>query len=213
MKKIYIAAISLLALLLVTSCSNDEIDIEKVGRKYDLTFNVSTQDIFEKFDLTNSVRDNYLRDGSRAVGVYTFLYNQNGDLLQKDQIVLPTYNIATKTYSKLVEGKYTFVCVETLVNPDVDNTSEDWSIEGEDKLSTLKLKAEGVLGWASILGTSTQVVDLSRSTEISVTPEAVGARVNLYCYNFGTGTPPMAKLTAQLAPMTPTPTQVALWIS
>lgn len=188
MKKIFFAAFSLLALLLTTSCSNDEIEIDKVGRRYNLNFNISTQGIYDKFDLTNDVRDQFFRDGSRAIGVFSYLYDQNGRLVQNQQTILSTYNTTTHLYEKLEEGSYTLVAIEFLVNPDINNTSEDWSIEGVESLSTIKVKCDGILGWASILGVSTQAVSLVKNTDINIEPEAVGARINFYCFNFGNAT-------------------------
>ncbi len=175
----------MLTILLSTSCSNDDITIEKVGRRYSLALNVNTQGIYDKFDITNSVRESYLRDGSRAIGVQTYVYDKNGDLVQSNQTVLPTYNTANVRFESLVEGSYTIMVVETLVNPDVNNTSSDWTFEGVDKLSTVKVKADGTLGWASILGVTSRTVTLSSNTEVSLEPEVVGARVNFYCFNVG----------------------------
>lgn len=185
MKKIFFAAFSLLTILLSTSCSNDDITIEKLGRTYSLALNVSTQGIYDKFDLANDVRETYLRDGSRAIGVQTYLYDKNGDLVQSDLTVLSNYNTANVRFEKLVEGSYTVIVVETLVNPDVNNTSSDWTFEGVDKLSTVKVKADGALGWASIIGVTTKTVSLSGNSEMNLEPEALGARVNYYCYNVG----------------------------
>ncbi len=191
MKKIYIAAVSLLALLLVSSCSNDDIKIEKIGRRYSLALNVNTQGIYDKFDIANDVREDYLRDGSRAIGVQTYLYDKNGDLVQSDLAVLSNYNAANVKFEKLVEGSYTIIVVETLVNPDVNNTSSDWTFEGVDKLSTVKVKADGVLGWASILGVTSTTVSLTSNTELNLEPEAIGAKVNYYCYNVGNASYPV----------------------
>lgn len=185
MKKIFFAAISLLTILLSTSCSNDDITIEKVGRRYTLALNVNTQGIYDQFGWANDVREEYLRDGSRAIGVQTYLYDINGDLVQSDLTVLPTYNAANVKFEKLVEGNYTIIVVETLVNPDIDNTSSDWTFEGVDKLSTAKVKTDGTLGWASILGVTSTTVSLSSNTELNLEPEAIGAKVNYYCYNVG----------------------------
>ena len=185
MKKIFFAAISLMMMLVTISCSNDEIVVEKVGRRYNLACVVNTQGIYDKFDLANDVRDTYLRDGSRSIGVHTYLYDNNGDLVKSDLKVLSTYNAATVNYENLVEGSYTVIVVETLVNPDVNNTSEDWSFEGVDKLSTVKVKTNGTLGWASIIGVTSKTFNLSNNTELSLDPEALGARINYYCYNVG----------------------------
>ena len=183
MKKIYFVAISMMMILLSTSCSNDEIKIDKVGRKFDLTLNVSTQGIYDQFDITNQVRDKYLRDGSQAVGVHTFLYNQNGELVEDKLTTLTSYSTANQMYSGLIEGSYTIVAVETLVNPNTDNKSSSWTIEGTESLSTLKAKTNGSLAWAAILGISTTTVNLIKNTELSMEPQAIGARINFYCFN------------------------------
>lgn len=185
MKKIFFATITFAITLLSTSCSNDEIDIEKVGRKFDLACSINTQGIYDKFGWTNDIRDEYLRDGSRAIGVQTFLYGQDGNLVKSEITVLPTFNTANVKFDKVVEGVYTIVVVETLVNPDVDNKSSDWTFEDVGNLSTLKVKSNGTLGWASILGVVSKNVSVSSNTELNLEPEAIGARIDFYSFNVG----------------------------
>lgn len=177
-------AISLLAMFVV-SCTNDDIEITKGKPKYNITFNINTENIYINFDIREDILEDYLRDKSRAIGIQTYLYDQNGNLIDSKITTQFAYNVATQTFAGLVEGTYTVVAVETLVNPDVDNVSEDWSVKDIEKLSTFKIKSNGPLGWASILGVTTLTINLSDDMEMNIEPEAIGARVNFYCYNFG----------------------------
>lgn len=182
MKKYLFTAISLLAML-VTSCTNDDIEIINEGAKRDVKLNIETQSIYDTFDYADNVTNNYLRNKTRAIGVQTFVYNEKGELSQENLTTCPTFQTAFQNF-RLSDGKYTIVTIETLVNPDVNNTSDDWSFEDTKSLSTLKIRQKGTLGMASVLGVMTQSVVVSKDMEINIVPEALGARVNFYCYNF-----------------------------
>ena len=187
MKKIIYSTLSLL-LFFTASCSNEEINTEIVGRLGNLTCNVNTQGIYDHFGITNDVRDTYLRDHSRAIGVRTFLYKENGELVRDVFTTLSAFNVASQKFEGVEEGKYTIITVETLMNPDVNNVSDDWSFEGIENISTLKLKAAGTLGWASILGVSTQPITIMGDKEINIQPSVVGARVHFYVFNYKNAT-------------------------
>lgn len=195
MKKIIITAISLLTLILVTSCTNEEILIEKVGRKYNLALNVSTQGLYDQFDLTYSIRENYLRDGSRQIGVFTFVYDEKGDLIQKEQRYLNNFNTTNIQLYDLIEGQYTIVTVETLVNPDDNFSIESFTLDDDEKLSTLKITNKKELDkngieWPvianapEVIGTSSNKVFLLEDMSLDINPLAIGSVVGFMHYNW-----------------------------
>lgn len=195
MKKLIITAISLLALILVTSCTNEEIIIEKVGRKFNLALNVSTQGLYDQFDLTYSIREDYLRDGSRQIGVFTFVYDEKGDLIKKEQRYLNNFNTTNIQLNDLIEGQYTIVTVETLVNPDDNFSIESFTLDDDEKLSTLKINNKKRLDkngieWPArataqeVIGISTEFVFISEDKSLEIQPKAIGAVIKFMQYNW-----------------------------
>ena len=185
MKKILFLAVSLFAMFAV-SCTNDDIEIEKIGRKFKLIYNVSTQSMYDTFGLTNDIRENYLRDQSLCIGVTSFLYDSNGNLVDKKFSSLFTFNTVTEEFEDLLEGDYTVVTVETLVDPEDDFNAEDWSFVDEKKLSTLKIRQDDHYVYrTSVLGVCSANVSISSSDQtINVTPNAIGTLVEIHTDNF-----------------------------
>jgi len=113
-KKILYMLLAMVAML-VTSCSNENIEIETVGRLRNLTCNVSTQDLYDEFKITNQVRD-ILREESLGIGINTFIYDSKGDLVDYNLEFQYSFNNAKSSFSSLIEGNYTVVVVETLLS-------------------------------------------------------------------------------------------------
>lgn len=197
MKRIYFVAVALVAsMLLTTSCSNDDIVVETTNPRHGLTLNINTQKMYDDFGNTTSIRETFLRDKVRCVGVKTYIYDSDGNLVANQESHLENFNVATQTFEKLVEGNYSIVIVETLLNPDVDYTSEVWSIEDIEKISTLKIKQkrsepdENGHRWpimayeGNVVGVYSGNVSVGSNQVIEATPAAVGSVIKFNQYNF-----------------------------
>lgn len=183
MNKILFIAVSLFSLLTI-SCSNDDIEIEKVDPLHDVTLNISTQNMYDEFGITNRIRDGYLRDGGRVIGITTFVYDSKGNLVKEQMTPQNNFNNVSQTFEGLVEGDYTFVTVETLLNPDDDYKAEDWTFDDTEKLSTVKISQVYTnLYYGSVLGVATTNVSLSGDQSINITPKAIGSLVKYYPYD------------------------------
>ena len=184
MKKILLLSLSLIAFLFLVSCTNDDITIDKVLPKHTITYNVSTQEMYDTFGQVNYIRENYLREDTLCIGVSTFVYDSNGNLVDTKTNTLKNFNATQQSFENLVEGKYTLVTVETLLNPINSNKSSCWSIDDTDKLSTLKITQTSRPSRANIIGVCTESVSVSGDVTLNVTPKAIGSLINFYCYNF-----------------------------
>lgn len=170
-----------------TSCTDKE-DIEIVHH-HDLSLNINTQNLYDQFNLTYTVRETHLRDGGRCVGLMMYLYNSEGNLIQNKEAHLNNFNPATLKFDNLAEGKYTLITIETLLNPDDDYKADTWSFDDVDKISTLKISEklkdpdEDGYRWSKVaiapevIGVSTQDIDLVNDLSIDVVPKGIGAVV------------------------------------
>ena len=174
----------MIAFLFLVSCTNDDITIDKVLPKHTITYNVSTQEMYDTFGQVNYIRENYLREDTLCIGVSTFVYDSNGNLVDTKTNTLKNFNATQQSFENLVEGKYTLVTVETLLNPINSNKSSCWSIDDTDKLSTLKITQTSRPSRANIIGVCTESVSVSGDVTLNVTPKAIGSLINFYCYNF-----------------------------
>ena len=184
MKKILFALFSLTALLFFSACTNDDITIDKVLPKHTVSYNVSTQEMYDTFGQVNFIRENYLREDTLCIGVTTFVYDSNGELIDSKMTSLKNFNAAQQSFENLVEGTYTFITVETLLNPLNNYKSSCWSFDDSEKISTLKITQTGRPSRVNILGVCSETISVSDAISLNVTPKAIGSLINFHSYNF-----------------------------
>lgn len=170
--------------LLASSCTNDDIIIEKTGKKHAVTYNVSTQQMYKDFSIDDDVLK-FLRDKDLSIGVYSYVYDETGKKVADAFSHQDNFNTITESFV-LTEGKYTIISVETAVDPEENYTTARWSIEDIDKISSLKIKREYTdIRYPYVLGVSTNYVDVSESdVTVSAVPKPIGSLLQLYFYNF-----------------------------
>ena len=197
MKKVFYTLLATVAML-VTSCSNENIEIETVGRLRNLTCNVSTQNLYDEFQITEDVRE-ILREESFGIGINTFIYDSKGSLVDYNLTFQYSFNNAKCYFTGLVEGQYTVVTIETLLsdksyqksNNSITIESPNWSFTGIDKLSTLKITQDDCeVYYPFVLGVCTQEVMLANDQSINIQPKAIGSKLQLCFLNFDQSTHP-----------------------
>jgi uncharacterized protein YcfL len=174
----------------LSSCSNDDIELintESVETvtKTDLVVSVPTQSVYDEFDITNAFKSRFL-SGSYNIGVYTFVYDDEGNLAASDSTYTQTFGRVEQTFDKLIAGPYTTVTVEMLVNSDNNYQSDSWVFIGKDKLSTLEIVNKNYRAyWYSAVGVSTnKVVIANEGVTIDATPKAIGSIINTNFMDF-----------------------------
>ena len=185
MKKILFALVALLTIFF-SSCSNDEIEISTVGKLQDLTINIPTQNVYDNFNISEDFKNNYL-SGSYNIGLYSFIYNNNGDLVASDSLYTQTFGKVSQTFKKLLEGDYTIITVEMLVNADNNFESDSWVLIGKDKLETLEIMNKNYRAyWQSAVGVATQKITISKNanSNIDLVPKGIGSIIDTYITNF-----------------------------
>lgn len=187
MKKIYAIAAFLLAL--TSACTNDDIEITTVGNLHTLTANINTQSMYDEFDLTSNIRE-VMRDQDYSIGIFTFLYDSNGNIISSKRSQQFNFNNIAEEFTSLTDGSYTLVTVETLVDPDLDNEAPDWSINDIDKLSTIQISQDSYeVFYPFVLGVSTnEIVVRDSDPTLSITPKAIGSLIQLRFLNFDKST-------------------------
>lgn len=187
MKKILFAFIAFGAMIL-SSCSNEDIEISKVGSLYNLTYNISPQGMYDEFDISGNVRE-ILREQNWALGITTFAYDKEGGLVEKKFSYQYNFNTVSEEFENLLEGEYTFVTIETLVDPDLDYEADDWTIKGEENLSTLEISQDShQVFYPFAVGVSTNKVNVSDNNSITIAPKAIGSMLQLSWLNFDKST-------------------------
>ena len=156
MKK-YLSIFACFVLLLMSSCTNDEIP---VGKAITFTINPGTvvQGLYEidPGELTSIKNDEKLY-------VSLYVYNTDGALVCSDTQKLSSYSEKMITTLGLEYGNYTLVAVTRIIK---DNGTNFWEISDTDRLYNLTITNTGSIGLGSkILGLSTQKITVEESTQ------------------------------------------------
>lgn len=164
-----------------SSCTNSE-EIEIINSR-EVSFEINTQSIYDEFGFTNSIK-NLLRDNTYAVAVKSFIYDDNGCLVDSTSTYSYNTNSIKQNYKSLNYGNYTAIFVETLVYAD-NMQPWDYEIEGVDNISTLEIKQVDAPYWYAVLGVTNQKFTVGSSNdEIQITPKALGSVIQCNFYNF-----------------------------
>lgn len=187
MKK-YIYSFAALLVLFLSACTNDDIEIEQIGvaPTGDLTVSVSTQSVYDDFGVADEFKTRFL-SGSYNIGLYTFVYDEAGNLAASDSVYTQTFGKISQEFKNLKEGNYTSITLEMLVDADHDYQSDNWVIVGKDKLSTLEIvNKNNAAYWYSAVGVATHKfqVEKNKYNSVAVTPKGIGSIIDTRMTNF-----------------------------
>lgn len=168
--------------IFISSCSNDDIEIIKSGR---LTLNVSTQSVYDDFGVSASAKS-YLLSKSYCIGLYSFVYDKEGNLVASDSIYTKTFGAVSIETPSLNEGEYTVVTLEMFVDTSQNYESDSWVIVGKNNLETLEiLNRNYVAYWYSAVGLAVSQIEISDSDKaINVVPKGIGVLIDTRMTNF-----------------------------
>ena len=170
--------------------------MEKVGKKCTLTLSINSQKVYDEFGLATYIRDYALRDGSYVVGLMTYVYNSEGNLVASKNSYLSNLNTTEQTFENFVEGKYTVITIEMLVNPEDGYKADTWSIDDTNSISTIKITEkvdepdENGNVWSrvaysdEVIGVETREIILNSDKLENIEPHGIGSVVRFYQYNF-----------------------------
>lgn len=178
MKKYCSLMIALVAALFM-SCSNDEIKISKT-----VNFTVNPSTVANKFaagEIHAGDMESFNTDCKLFVEL--FVYDRQGNLVEKRSENFSNYAVQMKTSMFLDQGEYTAVAI-THVDDVVDNYNY-WIIENEETLEGLRVVDGGYIGGENkVLGVSTYEFTVSGSTEdININVEPAGSLLTVEYFN------------------------------
>lgn len=181
MKKILYFLFAFFAIF-ISSCTNDDIEIIETGR---LTLNVSTQGVYDDFGISERFKTDFL-SGSYNIGVYTFVYDSEGNLAASDSIYTQTFGNVSLRMPSLKNGGYTIIALEMLVDASQNYESDSWVIVGKEKLSTLEIVNKNYVAyWYSAVGLSVSQQEIGAADKtINLTPKGIGALIHTRISNF-----------------------------
>ena len=185
MKKIIFATLAL-ASLLVISCKNDDIEILKVDPNHKLTLNIASSALYDTFDRSSYENVWLSKSYNYYVCITSLVYNDSGELVDSISSYIKTFQTVQQTFD-LVEGNYTIVSYETLVDGDNNYVSDYWNLEGAQNLSTVMLKKsekESYILWDGIIGVASKTVNLLSDITVSLSPSAIGSLLTIEIANF-----------------------------
>ena len=185
MKKIILGALALVTLL-VMSCKNDDIDIQKIDPNHTLTLSIASSPLYDTFGRSD-YEDVWLsRNYNYYVAITSLVYNSSGELVDSTSSYIKTFQNVEQKF-KLVEGNYTVVTYETIVDGDNGYVSDYWILDGTQNLSTVMIKnneKENYILWDGVIGVTSKSVSLSSDKTESLSPSAIGSLLTIEIANF-----------------------------
>lgn len=185
MRKFFLSAVALVGLF--TSCSNDDIDVEVTELGDNVVLNISTQSVYDDFGVAQSLKERMLSQDQYSMGIYSFIYGENGELVASDSVTSKTFGQIQMEFPKLKAGNYDVVTLEMLVDNTRHNQSPNWVIVGQDKLSTLEIVNKNYDAyWYSAVGLGTQEIDVRTGENLTsdITPKGIGCVIDTRMTNF-----------------------------
>lgn len=176
MKK-YISFVAVALVALFTSCSNDDITIER-----GVTIKVDPSGVVSPFpeewsgELTTF-------DSSFKLRVRVLVYDENGLLVLNKSSNLDNYKMEMSISSKLATGTYTMLATTDLVPT---SGSEYWTLTNENNINTATITTQdiGFGGKYRILGFCSQKLTVSENSQsVTLHPTPAGALIRMYYNN------------------------------
>lgn len=185
MKKIIFATLAL-AFLLLVSCKNDDIEIRRVNPNHTLTLSIASSPLYETFGRSDYENVWLSKNYNYYVCITSLVYNNSGELVDSTSSYIKTFQTVEQTFN-LIEGNYTVISYETLVDGNNNFASDYWNLEGAQTLSTVMLKnneKEDNILWDGVIGVASKTINLLSDQTESVSPSAIGSLVSLEIENF-----------------------------
>ena len=148
-----------------------------------MTLNINPKSMYDEFGVTDDLTNNMLRGKKAPVGIFTYIYNSQGDLV--DSIKTQQYSLNNVTLTRsLAKGDYTILTIETLVDP-ADNMPTYWRFDDTQKLSTVKMsQVYSNTSLYEVVGETATNINLSGNKEIAITTKAIGSLVRFWPFHF-----------------------------
>lgn len=165
MKRVILLAICAIAL---ASCDGGGTEI---AMEYQLTAEVNPTNMVKDMKGGNN-SDFFTSDEDLYLTLYSYIYDDNGDLLEEKSVVLDNFYDTATFKSSLMEGTYTAVYVVCINDSD---GYPIWNANNESSLYNLTFSVrDGWREWAHVLGVKKQTFNIQSSKEIDVEIESVG---------------------------------------
>lgn len=165
MKK-YLAIFAVLFTVILSSCSNDDIPVDR-----SVTFKLNPATVVNNLYELNAGDLTSLSSGA-TLNVCLYVYDESGHLAAQDAQEFTAYTHIMTSNLNLGSGSYTAVAVSY-----VSSSVEFWGFSGMEDLSTFKITDEGYIGGKSkILGLSIKQVYVSEGDNtVNIDIENAGA--------------------------------------
>ena len=159
MKKI-ITILTVLLTIILSSCSNDEIPVDRTVK---FTLNPAT--VVENLLEVNAGELASI-DKKYKLNIELYIYDEFGQLVNKYNQETQSYTNIVTSNLKLRNGEYTIVAISHTTS--IDDTNPEypnfWSFEGFDNLNTIKITDTGLIGGKlKILGLTIEKINISDS--------------------------------------------------
>lgn len=168
-------------IILLTSCSNDDITISR-----NITFKVNPSGVVKSFTKERKPGELSSINSGCKLRVKVLAYDKDGLLAYCDSAFLDSYDSQMTSQKYIPEGTYTVIAVTDVVRGSLGNISREyWNMSGMNDINTLKVADTGWLAFNNvILGVASQKVTIDEhSQDIILNPSPAGALLLIQYYD------------------------------
>ena len=179
MKKYFSLLAFSLAVVLI-SCTNDEISISKT-----VNFTVNPATVVSSFAIgEENAGELEGFDTDCKLSVELFIYDDQGDLVEKFNNTYSNYAVQMKASAFLDHGQYTAVAITHIDAPSYDIYY--WKIEGEEKLEGMRIVDNGYVGAQNkVLGVTVKQFTVGdQMADLNINVQPAGSMLVVRYYNY-----------------------------
>lgn len=191
MKKILFPMLVCAALMLNTSCKNNDIDIDIENDINVVNISVSLSNLYSAYNFNDTkhgikISDEYRTfnaDYGKYIQVRTYIYDNNSGALKDSVVSFQTNTNAVNQTVRLAAGDYTVVSMLSFTDSDYDPY---WIMKDRNNLSTAAIMCDYRFNKWALMSFASKTITVTEGigNNVSMSPSPIGALTYLYCQNF-----------------------------
>lgn len=164
-------------------------DKEEIGLQFhhDIPIEINPLSLYENSGIDVVKFQTLMGTGIYKPCVTVLIYNSDGSLYQKKELLFDDLRPISYTAYDLDEKEYTIISIQHFVIVANGKTSSSWKLEDEENIKTAHISVsslDGKITWFNCLGLNAQNIYVGRDAKLNITTQLAGAFIDFQYENF-----------------------------
>lgn len=167
------------------ACTNHQ-DIDLVYH-HDVLVEINTLDLYQNSGIDVVKFQTLMGTGIYKPCVTILVYNPDGTLNQKQEILTDDLRQISCTLQNLDQKEYDIIATQHFVQVANGKVSSTWKLEDEDNIRTVHISNTSLTGeiyWFNCLGIYSNKVTITKNSKIEISTNLAGSFIDFKCENF-----------------------------